>query len=206
MVVDGVVVVLGVVVVELVLCESSSAATTASATPSPITAATRTAIRAFIPPLIPCRGGSPGGGTFMRLVGSSCTRRTLRERLDDNPERALDVAVVDHQRGQEPQHPLARDVEDEAELERARGDRGRVDALGERRRRPSGPARAPRRSRRSPPAPRGRRPRARTTFASSSGSSITSSAASAAAARRSGRRRRSSRDRRARAPRPAPAP
>jgi hypothetical protein len=60
LVVDGTVLVdelVDVVVVELSL--PLSAATTASATPSPITAATRIAISAFIPPLIPPRGGSP---------------------------------------------------------------------------------------------------------------------------------------------------
>jgi hypothetical protein len=36
-----------------------SAATTASATPRPITAATRTEISAFMPPPIPLLGGSP---------------------------------------------------------------------------------------------------------------------------------------------------
>ena len=38
-----------------------SLATTASATPSPITTATRMPISAFMPPLMPRRGGSPGG-------------------------------------------------------------------------------------------------------------------------------------------------
>jgi predicted DCC family thiol-disulfide oxidoreductase YuxK len=74
----GSVVALAVVVV---WSSPSSAATTASATPSPITAATRTAISAFIAPLMPLFGGSPyggwpprsGGGTSIRRVGSSCT-------------------------------------------------------------------------------------------------------------------------------------
>ena len=73
-VVDGVVVVL-----ELVAGPSSLAPTTASATPRPMTAATRTTSVAFTAVLIPWRGGSPGpdpspgGGTSMRRVGSSCT-------------------------------------------------------------------------------------------------------------------------------------
>jgi hypothetical protein len=53
-----VVVVLDEVVVELPL---SSPETTASAIPRPRTAATRTAITAFMPPLMPVSGGSPGG-------------------------------------------------------------------------------------------------------------------------------------------------
>jgi hypothetical protein len=71
-------------VVELVVVSSPlSAATTASATPRPITAATRRPINAFIPPLIPPRGGSPygwprsGGGTSIRRVGSSCMARAV---------------------------------------------------------------------------------------------------------------------------------
>jgi len=44
---------------ELVVESSSPAATTASATPRPITAAIRIAISALAPPLIPWRGGSP---------------------------------------------------------------------------------------------------------------------------------------------------
>jgi hypothetical protein len=72
LVVVGVVVVVGslvvdvdavVEVVELVEDVVSSpllsAATTASATPRPITAATRTEISAFMPPPIPLLGGSP---------------------------------------------------------------------------------------------------------------------------------------------------
>jgi hypothetical protein len=53
----------GVVVLDVVVLWSplSSAATTARAIPRPSTAATRTAISAFMPPLMPCRGGSPGG-------------------------------------------------------------------------------------------------------------------------------------------------
>lgn len=47
-------------VVELESFESSPE-TTARAIPRPITAATRTAISAFMPPLIPELGGSPGG-------------------------------------------------------------------------------------------------------------------------------------------------
>jgi hypothetical protein len=65
----GVVVVLvvDVVVEELVVVDDevslplSSPETTASATPRPSTAATRIAISAFMPPLIPSFGGSPGG-------------------------------------------------------------------------------------------------------------------------------------------------
>jgi hypothetical protein len=83
-VLELVVVVGGAVVVELVevvveLSLPLSAATTASATPSPITAATRIPISAFMPPLMPPLGGSPpaygsrrGGGTSIRRVGSSC--------------------------------------------------------------------------------------------------------------------------------------
>jgi hypothetical protein len=49
-------------VVELVVSPSSSPPeTTASAMPSPSTAATRITISAFIPELIPDDGGSPGG-------------------------------------------------------------------------------------------------------------------------------------------------
>ena len=54
---DVVVVEEDVVVVSLPL----SLATTASAMPSPITTATKMPISAFIPPLMPCLGGSPGG-------------------------------------------------------------------------------------------------------------------------------------------------
>jgi hypothetical protein len=65
----GVVVVLvvDVVVEELVVLDEdvslplSSPETTASAIPRPSTAATRIAISAFMPPLIPSFGGSPGG-------------------------------------------------------------------------------------------------------------------------------------------------
>jgi hypothetical protein len=53
-------VVVGVVVLELaVVVLSSLVPTTASATPRPTTTATRIAINALTPPLIPCRGGSP---------------------------------------------------------------------------------------------------------------------------------------------------
>ena len=84
----------------------SSAATTASATPSPITAATSNTISALAPPLIPERGG----GTSMRLVGSSCIGRQSRSRpgarsraasgcsADRSGEQrhgAVDVALVD---------------------------------------------------------------------------------------------------------------
>jgi hypothetical protein len=79
-VVDVDAVVGGVVVVALdVVALSSSLSPIATrATPNPTTAATRTAMRALTPVLIPWRGGSPddpeGGGTSMRRVGSSCTR------------------------------------------------------------------------------------------------------------------------------------
>lgn len=72
-------VVVGVVVLVLEDVVLSSLPTTARATPRPMTAATSTAISALTPPLIPRRGGSPGpwspsgGGTSIRLVGSSCT-------------------------------------------------------------------------------------------------------------------------------------
>jgi len=81
------VVVEGVVVVDedvVVGVASPLSATTASATPRPMTAAIRTATSVFIGELIPDLGGSPwggwppyppprsGGGTSMRLVGSSC--------------------------------------------------------------------------------------------------------------------------------------
>ena len=80
-VVEGVVVVDEDVVVGV--ASPLSAATTASATPRPTTAAIRTAISAFIGELTPDFGGSPwggwppyppprsGGGASMRLVGSS---------------------------------------------------------------------------------------------------------------------------------------
>ena len=60
---DEVVEVVDGVVVEAVVVSSLplSLATTASATPSPITTATRRPISAFMPPLMPRRGGSPGG-------------------------------------------------------------------------------------------------------------------------------------------------
>jgi hypothetical protein len=76
-------------VVELVVFPSSPPETTASAMPSPSTAATRSTISAFMPPLIPVDGGSPGGwpypppagspggGTSIRRVGSSCTAADL---------------------------------------------------------------------------------------------------------------------------------
>jgi hypothetical protein len=53
----------GVVVLDVVVLESplSSLETTASAIPRPRTAATRTAISPFMPPLMPVFGGSPGG-------------------------------------------------------------------------------------------------------------------------------------------------
>jgi hypothetical protein len=57
-VVDGVEVVVGTLAV-VVESFPLSAATTASATPRPITAEMRTAISSFMPPLIPPRGGSP---------------------------------------------------------------------------------------------------------------------------------------------------
>ena len=87
-VVDEVVLVVDeVVVLEVEVVESSSPAlTTASATPRPITAATRTTITAFNPELMPWRGGSPpprpslGGGTSMRRVGSSCTGGECKRR------------------------------------------------------------------------------------------------------------------------------
>ena len=81
------VVVEGVVVVDedvVVGVASPLSATTASATPRPMTAAIRTATSVFIGELIPDLGGSPwggwppyppprsGGGASMRLVGSSC--------------------------------------------------------------------------------------------------------------------------------------
>jgi len=81
-VIEGVVVVVGEDVV--VVASPLSAATTASATPRPMTAAIRTATSVFIGELIPDLGGSPwggwppyppprsGGGASMRLVGSSC--------------------------------------------------------------------------------------------------------------------------------------
>jgi hypothetical protein len=46
---------------EVVVSSPLSLATTASATPRPITTAIRIAISAFMPPLIPFFGGSPGG-------------------------------------------------------------------------------------------------------------------------------------------------
>src|SRR4051794_14639415 len=71
-------------VVELVVSPLSSPPdTTASAIPRPSTAATRSTISAFVPPLIPVDGrfgsppGSPGGGTSIRRVGSSCTAADL---------------------------------------------------------------------------------------------------------------------------------